>query len=395
MDVIYCAGGNKKLAEIAIAQGFLYGSRSDDIRDIRCNGMIDINWKNYNWINHLAAVEEHRPKYAVVPDIFDINELARLMEQAKSIEKLKSKVIIVPKAHKILENIPDNWVIGISVPSSYSGFLPNISEIKHRKFHGGSGWLPNSEIKAVLGKYWTENRVRELLKLGSGVFWEESGNGIVVYKVERLGKAIKCLPGHRVEIPLEAFSTLEKFRAFAYATYFAKASSKYGKDSGKSISRKIITELFGVADNTQKRYEDIAGFEVLRQYGMKKIPVFNPETMRYENEEEFIVCIKEKLKPGSWLWDVDKDGRPEIVQQLSNNYYVDTVFYKSNENKRVNNIGGDDQRYVAKPRLKLYHDDEKSLDQMVQKSNYQQEGYLYDKNISKKRKGRFHWIKNY
>ena len=61
MDVIYCAGGNKRLAKIAIDHGFLYGARSDDIRDIRCNGLIDVNWKDYVWDDHYSAIKIHKP----------------------------------------------------------------------------------------------------------------------------------------------------------------------------------------------------------------------------------------------------------------------------------------------------------------------------------------------
>jgi len=285
----------------------------------------------------------------------------------------------------------------LSIKKKFSRILRAYYLLRHHNSenHSGSGWLPYPEVKDVMGNYWTENSVRDILILGNGIFWQESGLGIVIFKVERLGKAINCLPGHRVEIPLEAFSSLMKFRAFAYATYFAKSSCEYGNDRGKNISRQVITKLFGISDTTQKRYEEIAAIKVENQYGLKKIPVFNPSTMRHENEEEFRKHIEDKLKPGSWLWDADEDGKPEIVQQLSNNYYVDTVIYKTNENKRVRNIGGDDHRYVAKPRLKLYHEHIKPLQKMVKKSNYQQEGYLHDKDISNKRRGRFHWIRKY
>ena len=41
-----------------------------------------------------------------------------------------------------------------------------------------------------MGNYWTENSIRNILNFGNGIFWEESGLGIVIFKVERLGKAI-------------------------------------------------------------------------------------------------------------------------------------------------------------------------------------------------------------
>ena len=140
MDIIYCAGGNKRLANIAIDEGFLYGARSDDIRDIRCNGLIDINWKIYNWQAHVNLVAKHKPKYAVVPDIVNKRQLNKTLIYAKELTSYCEKVIVVPKVHDIIKFIPDNIIIGISIPTSYAGFLPHVEELASREVHflGGS-----------------------------------------------------------------------------------------------------------------------------------------------------------------------------------------------------------------------------------------------------------------
>jgi hypothetical protein len=140
MDLIYCAGGNKRLANIAIEEGFLYGARSDDIRDLRCNGLIDINWKEYNWESHVNLVAQHKPKYAVVPDILQKRQLEKVLSYAEELKAYCERVIIVPKLHNIIKLIPRNFVIGISVPTSYAGFLPKTDELVDRKVHflGGS-----------------------------------------------------------------------------------------------------------------------------------------------------------------------------------------------------------------------------------------------------------------
>lgn len=135
MDIIYCAGGNKKLAKIAIEEGFLYGARSDDIRDIRCNGLIDINWEKYNWEKHLNHISIHKPKYAVVPDITNENLIDSVLEQARKVQCICPNVIIVPKIHGITKYFPSTMIVGISVPTSYAGFLPEINEISQRKVH--------------------------------------------------------------------------------------------------------------------------------------------------------------------------------------------------------------------------------------------------------------------
>lgn len=140
MDIIYCAGGNKRLAEIAIDSGYMYGARSDDIRDLRCDGLIDINWKSYNWNNHILAIKKHNPKYAVVPDVESNDLIKERVEMGLEIESLGSIPIIVPKIHGIISSIPSNYLIGISVPSSYAGFLPPLWDLHGKNVHllGGS-----------------------------------------------------------------------------------------------------------------------------------------------------------------------------------------------------------------------------------------------------------------
>lgn len=140
MDIIYCAGGNKRLAKIAIEEGFMYGSRSDDIRDFRCDGLIDINWKGYDWKDHVNKVAQHKPKYAVVPDILRKKNVEKTLLYADELTKYCENIIIVPKVHNIIDLIPSNFIIGISVPTSYAGFLPKTGELVNRDIHflGGS-----------------------------------------------------------------------------------------------------------------------------------------------------------------------------------------------------------------------------------------------------------------
>jgi hypothetical protein len=141
MDIIYCAGGGRILAEIAQEEGFMYGSRSDDVRtDPRCNGIIDINWRNYQWQSHLAAVQAHQPRYAVATDIVNRASFAVVMKLATELERCCERVIIVPKQKGLVSKIPRKYVIGISIPTSYSGFIPQCEELSGRDVHllGGS-----------------------------------------------------------------------------------------------------------------------------------------------------------------------------------------------------------------------------------------------------------------
>lgn len=203
MDVIYCAGGNIKLARIAMEAGFLYGARSDDIRSLRCNGLVDINWLSYDWRRHIEVVAVHRPKYAVAPDILDVRETPRVLRLAEQLGEYCYKVIIVPKVPNIVGYIPQACIVGVSVPTTYSGFLPTLSELRGRKVHllGGSPrqqrelWLyyssagiavtsvdSNSHGKASdFGSYWDGDRWcdRERDRIGKYEAFRKSCQGIM------------------------------------------------------------------------------------------------------------------------------------------------------------------------------------------------------------------------
>ena len=141
IDLIYCAGGNKRFAQIAIEYGFLYGSRSDD-RPYFPVDFVDINYKQGRvaWPNHLAFVREHQPKYAVAPDLMAIEDLRDVLTEAERLAAWAQNVIIVPKVHGIMVSIPSEFAIGYSVPTSYGGTELWIGEFVGRRVHllGGS-----------------------------------------------------------------------------------------------------------------------------------------------------------------------------------------------------------------------------------------------------------------
>ena len=141
IDLIYCAGGNKRFAQIAIEHGFLYGSRSDDKPYFPVD-FVDINYKQGRaaWPNHLAFVREHRPKYAVAPDLMAIEDLGDVLAEAERLAAWAQTVIVVPKVHGIMASIPSEFAIGYSVPTSYGGTELWIGEFVGRRVHllGGS-----------------------------------------------------------------------------------------------------------------------------------------------------------------------------------------------------------------------------------------------------------------
>jgi len=152
----------------------------------------------------------------------------------------------------------------LSIKNKFSPLLRAWYLFRHHSsmYYGGRGWLNQDEAFIILEKLYKKNRVREIYQAGFENWWERSGDGINLFSINRVANNLNQLPGHRVEIPCEAFSTLLQFKAYIYSTYFARKSSFYGKESGKTISRKVLSELFGISNTTQKRYEEIASITV-------------------------------------------------------------------------------------------------------------------------------------
>ena len=149
--------------------GLLYGSRSDHgIQDdtLRCDGLVDINWKDYDWDKHLAVVEKHSPMLGAVPDITSLDLVDDTLVKVRDLDGLCEFAMVIPKVHRVISYLPSNVVIGVSVPSKYAGFLPMVNELRGRRVHllGGS---PNAQAK--LGSIYKRSGVDVLSVDGNGV----------------------------------------------------------------------------------------------------------------------------------------------------------------------------------------------------------------------------------
>jgi len=251
--------------------------------------------------------------------------------------------------------------------------------------YGGNGWLSHKEALSVLSVIYKQNRPREIIKSGDGKWWEVDGDGYRIFGIQTMVRLLHHNPGHRVEIPMEAFATVKIFRAFCYATFFAFDSSLYRNERGKNISRATLKDIFGITVPTQIEYERITSIEAREQLAYEVIPNFDCETEQTIPENEAIENYK-KEKTGLYaLTDIDHDGSKESVYQMPNNYLVETVFYKSNENQRVKKVGGSDNRDGASRNShnQIYFDHKKQLIKRLKNKN-RNYGYVLDRKISQK-----------
>lgn len=117
---------SRRVQSIAQNYGWLPAARYTNLRDIRRFervGFIDIDWKNYCFERHIAAVKATRPLLTVAQDVEDMVALPRILDQAQELQEYCKNVVIVPKhpsmAHNLDRLIPKGFIFGFSVPTRY------------------------------------------------------------------------------------------------------------------------------------------------------------------------------------------------------------------------------------------------------------------------------------
>jgi hypothetical protein len=152
-SLIYAAGGNAKLTQIAYEEGWQLGVRSDKWHYPYPLTFVDIDYKSKDpmrFERHIARVAKERPKFATVPDLSnkEVNELdiRRAVAQANRLKDYCEIVLVVPKLSGQIEMLPQELAIGYSVPTSYGGAQYPIWELAGRRVHllGGN---PHEQIK--------------------------------------------------------------------------------------------------------------------------------------------------------------------------------------------------------------------------------------------------------
>lgn len=124
-ELIYCANGNKRFAQIAIDAGFLYGAQ---LPGTIYHGIhfADQNWKRPDRARYMTALAEYRPHMASVLDLEHEAQLPEVLEWAEEAAQFVRVVMIIPKVFGIIPRLP--WRIGgadvrlgYSVPTKHGG----------------------------------------------------------------------------------------------------------------------------------------------------------------------------------------------------------------------------------------------------------------------------------
>lgn len=136
IDIIYCAAGNKRYAQIAIDEGWLYGGRLP-ASIYHPPYFTDQEYKNPDRVAYMKALAQHRPKIATVLDWEHDEQLPEILSWAEqAAEYVQESIILIPKVRGGIKRLPrriggKDVRLGYSVPTSYGA-----TDVAYSEFTG-------------------------------------------------------------------------------------------------------------------------------------------------------------------------------------------------------------------------------------------------------------------
>ena len=122
---------------------------------------VDNEFSEYNHEKHINDVKHIKPKYATVRDLMTQQQcdeaeikyysIEQILQQAEEIDQYAENTIVIPK-YDCLDDIPEKFMLGYSIPASYGGTPLPIDLFKGRRIHllGGS-WEQQLKAIEILG----------------------------------------------------------------------------------------------------------------------------------------------------------------------------------------------------------------------------------------------------
>ena len=156
-EIIFCRGGSKDTWAAVKGSGMLYGTQAahtPDPGEVAAGNifMVDApfkefwsldknfqpadepNWKV--WTQMLAKVREWKPSLVMVPDYISPAYKRALIKMAcQLVEAGVEHVMMCPKFPGAVKDIPDWCVVGVSIPTEFAGYLPDLNELAGRNIH--------------------------------------------------------------------------------------------------------------------------------------------------------------------------------------------------------------------------------------------------------------------
>jgi hypothetical protein len=147
IDVYFCH--RDKFCRIASDIGYEIGTRADEFgtnhtQRLLDNGydvsFVDNNFKDPCADRLVDVAETCDALYAVCPDVDEVDDVADVLAVGDRLTDIGVTPIVVPKVVFDFERIPDDWLLGFSVPSGYGSTDVPLSKFTTHDVHllGGS-----------------------------------------------------------------------------------------------------------------------------------------------------------------------------------------------------------------------------------------------------------------
>lgn len=178
IELVYCADGNRRFAEIAIEAGFRYGARLPARGLPFAPWFADQDWKKPDRRRYMAELAKHRPHMATVLDLEREEQLDEVIDWAEEAAQYITVVLIIPKAYGVITQLPErigNAAIRLaySVPTQYGGTDVPLWEFGDHPVHllGGS---PHAGMKLAhyLNVQSADSNYHQLMASRYCEFWQ-------------------------------------------------------------------------------------------------------------------------------------------------------------------------------------------------------------------------------
>jgi hypothetical protein len=212
--IIYCAGGNKRFADIAIRNGFFYGARIPRDKPHYPIYFADQDWRKPRKEDYIRLLSIYRPMIATVLDLEKRSQVRTVIKWAEEASKYTKYIVIIPKVKGVISEIPriinkKEVILGYSVPTKYGSTPIKIQEFSGWKVHllGGS---PHRQMnlwkimKEFCDIYSVDGNYIQLIALRYNKFWT---NGNAHYAENRWLPRLDEADGKKwnIDAPYEAF----------------------------------------------------------------------------------------------------------------------------------------------------------------------------------------------
>lgn len=211
MELIYCANGNKRFAEIARASGFRLGAQLPGTTYFPI-WFADQDWKKPSRAAYMAALARHRPALATVLDLERAGQLGEVLSWAEEAAQYVEHVAIIPKYSGAVDALPRriggaDVVLAFSVPTRYGGTEVPIWEFAGWPVHllGGS---PHAQmqyaahLRAIAEVVSADGNMANKMATTRGQFWT---NGDARWAKDRYWPKLSEAGWHGDNAPYEAF----------------------------------------------------------------------------------------------------------------------------------------------------------------------------------------------